>query len=60
MAAGIVGYAAYVPYLRIKKEEYQKAWRGCSADMNEKAVADLDEDTVTMAIEAGRQVLKDM
>lgn len=57
MAAGIVAYAAYIPYFRIEKSEYRKAWGSCAADIREKAVADIDEDAVTMMVEAGRQVL---
>jgi len=58
MAAGIVAYAAYIPYFRIEKSEYRKAWGSCAADIREKAVADIDEDAVTMMVEAGRQVLQ--
>ena len=57
MPAGIALYAAYVPYWRIRKEEYQKAWGACHADMMEKTVADVDEDALTMAVAAGRRVL---
>ncbi len=60
---GIVGYGAYVPRWRIKVEEIARVWgqdpnnikKGLLVD--EKAVADIDEDTVTIGIEAGKNAL---
>jgi hydroxymethylglutaryl-CoA synthase len=59
LAPGIVGCGVYVPRLRIKREEYQKAW-GYFAPrwLEEKSVADFDEDAVTMAVEAGLNALR--
>jgi len=53
MNSGIVGYGAYVPRFRIKRDEYVKAWGSFSPrGMEEKAVAGLDEDVVTMTVES--------
>ena len=59
MPVGIVGCGVYIPRLRIKREEYQKAW-GYFAPrwLEEKAVVDFDEDPVTMAVEAASNVLR--
>ena len=62
--AGIVGYGAYIPRYRIKAEEiarvwgeYERApWKGLN--IREKSVPGLDEDTITIAIEAARNALK--
>ncbi len=50
--------AAYVPRLRVKKEEYARSLGAFAAPgVREKAVAEFDEDAVTMAVEAGRSAL---
>src|SRR5919199_3793709 len=69
---GIVGYGAYVPRFRIKATEIARVWSGMPADaatkrsagqsddglpIEEKAVPALDEDTITMSIEAARNAL---
>lgn len=60
---GIVGYGAYIPVFRIKTEDIAKTWgrRGDeikeSLLVEEKAVADKDEDAITMAVEAGKNAL---
>ncbi len=56
---GIVGYGAYVPRYRIRAEEIARVWGGAdeSLPIEEKAVPGLDEDTVTMSIEAARNAL---
>ncbi|NPA22322.1 MAG: hydroxymethylglutaryl-CoA synthase [Candidatus Micrarchaeota archaeon] len=60
MDVGIVGYGAYVPKYRIKSEVIAKVWGedpvriSEGLGIKEKAVADYDEDSVTMAIEAGK------
>jgi hydroxymethylglutaryl-CoA synthase len=53
---GIAGYGAYVPRYRIKASEIARVWGGAEEGLpiEEKAVAGLDEDTVTMSIEAAR------
>ncbi len=63
-AEGIVGYGVHIPRFRIKVEEIAKVW-GADAErikaglvVDEKAVADFDEDTLTIAVEASRNALK--
>ncbi len=63
MKTGIVGYGCYVPLYRIKVEEIARVWgQDAKAVKNgllveEKSVADYDEDTITMSVEAGRSAL---
>lgn len=60
---GIVGYGAYVPRFRITIEEIAKVWQQDPAivkkslAVQEKAVADEDEDTITISVEAARNAL---
>ena len=56
---GIIGYGAYVPRFRIRAEEIARVWGGAEDGLpiEEKAVPGLDEDTVTMSIEAARNAL---
>ncbi|MBN2047608.1 MAG: hydroxymethylglutaryl-CoA synthase [Anaerolineaceae bacterium] len=57
---GIVGYGAYVPQYRLPGAAISKVWSGDEdggGPVKEKAVAGLDEDTVTMSIEAARNAL---
>lgn len=56
---GIVGYGAYVPRYRIKAQEIARVWGGAEEGLpiDEKAVPGLDEDTVTMSIEAARNAM---
>lgn len=56
---GIVGYGAYVPRYRLPATEVARVWVDGSAGLpiKEKAVAGLDEDTLTMSIEAARNAL---
>src|SRR5512138_1438778 len=56
---GIIGYGAYVPRYRIRAEEIARVWSGADEGLpiEEKAVPGLDEDTVTMSIEAARNAL---
>lgn len=57
---GIVGYGAYVPRYRLPASEVARIWTGGKGGLpiQEKAVAGLDEDVVTMSIEAARNALK--
>ncbi|NHI91655.1 MAG: hydroxymethylglutaryl-CoA synthase [Candidatus Lokiarchaeota archaeon] len=55
----IISYGSYIPRYRIKKEEFIKTWGSFQAKVNEKAVIGYDEDTLTMAIEAGLNALRD-
>lgn len=59
-AVGIVGYGAYVPRFRIKATEIARVWGGTeeSFAIEEKAVPSLDEDAITMSIEAARNALQ--
>ncbi len=57
MAKSVVSYGSYIPFLRIRREEYISALGSCGADIKEKAVMDIDEDTVTMAVEAASDAL---
>ncbi len=56
---GIVGYGAYIPRYRLSAQEVNRLWHGGEASLpvEEKAVPGLDEDTVTMSIEAARNAL---
>ena len=56
---GIAGYGAYVPRYRLPASEIARIWsEGEGAPpIREKAVAGLDEDAATMAIEAARNAL---
>jgi len=56
---GIVGYGAYIPRYRLPGAEIARIWAGggAASPIREKAVAGLDEDVVTMAIEAARNAI---
>jgi hydroxymethylglutaryl-CoA synthase len=56
---GIVGYGSYVPRYRIAAKEIARVWAGGKAALpvKEKAVPGLDEDVITMSIEAARNAL---
>ncbi len=55
---GIIGYGSYIPIYRLPNAEIARVWSGRSrGPIKEKAVAGLDEDTVTIAIEAARNAL---
>lgn len=56
---GIVGYGAYVPRYRLPATEVSRVWEGGEGALpvKEKAVPGLDEDVVTMSIEATRNAL---
>ncbi|MHB8916766.1 MAG: 3-oxoacyl-ACP synthase [Desulfocucumaceae bacterium] len=57
MGNSIISYGAYIPFLRITRDAYAGALGSCGADIKEKAVMDIDEDTLTMAVEAARDAL---
>lgn len=56
---GIVGYGAYVPRYRLPGSEVSQLWTGSpkGSPVKEKSVAGLDEDVITMSIEASRNAL---
>lgn len=63
MSVGIVSYGAYIPRYRIRVEEIAKVW-GANPNsiidglmVYEKSVPDLDEDTITIAVEAARHAI---
>jgi len=56
---GISGYGAYIPRLRIKKEEYAKAWGSFAASgVAEKSVLGFDEDALTAAAKVTKRALE--
>jgi hydroxymethylglutaryl-CoA synthase len=57
---GIVGYGAYIPRYRLPGADIARVWTNGLGDapVKEKAVAGLDEDVITMSIEAARNALK--
>jgi hydroxymethylglutaryl-CoA synthase len=54
--AGITSYGAYVPLYRLSRAEIGKAW-DAGPGQGERAVANYDEDSLTMAVEAARDCL---
>jgi hydroxymethylglutaryl-CoA synthase len=59
--AGIIGYGVYIPKYRLKVEDPTKVWLGGAAAREargEKSVCAIDEDIVTMAVEAGEKAIK--
>ncbi|MDD3978329.1 hydroxymethylglutaryl-CoA synthase [Methanomicrobium antiquum] len=60
---GIITYGAYVPRYRIKTEEIARVWGSNGAEIAnglgvfEKSVPDLDEDTLTISVNAARFAL---
>ncbi len=59
MAIGISGYGVYIPRLRIKKDEYAKAWGSFAAPgVDEKSVMGFDEDVLTFASKVSKRALE--
>lgn len=56
---GITSYGAYIPWHRIDRQNFVKAWGGFAIP-GEKAVAGYDEDSLTMAVEAAIDCLRDI
>ena len=56
---GIVGYGAYVPRYRLPAREVARVWTGGKGGLpiKEKAAPGLDEDVITMSIEAARNAM---
>ena len=59
-SVGIVGYGAYIPRYRLPASEIARIWTGGKGGLpvKEKAVAGLDEDVITMSVEAARNALQ--
>ncbi len=63
MKSGIVSYGAYIPRYRIKIEEIARVWGDNPNSIMdglmvyEKSVPDMDEDTITIAVEAARNAV---
>jgi len=63
LVSGIVSYGVYIPRFRIRLDEIARVW-GEGEEITEglrvfeKSVPDLDEDTVTIAVEAARNALQ--
>lgn len=57
---GIIGYGAYVPRYRLPSSEVSRIWVGNTkgGSVKEKSVPGLDEDVITMSIEASRNALQ--
>ncbi len=62
--AGIVSYGAYIPKFRIKLSEIAKVWQKDEEEIvgglrvTEKSVPAIDEDAVTIGIEAGKRAFE--
>lgn len=58
-SVGIIGYGAYVPRYRLPASEVARIWKDGEGGLpiKEKAVAGLDEDVITMSIEAARNAV---
>jgi hydroxymethylglutaryl-CoA synthase len=56
---GIVGYGSYVPRYRLPASEVSRVWTGGTGGtpIKEKSVPGVDEDVITMSIEASRNAL---
>jgi len=54
--SGITSYGAYIPFYRLAHKEIARAWGGRAGE-GERAVANVDEDSITMAVEAVRDLL---
>lgn len=57
MVAGIVSWGVYLPYWRLERRAIGDAF-GTSAGRGRRSVASYDEDTSSMAVEAGRLALR--
>ena len=57
-SVSISGYGGYVPKLRLPTSEVAKLWKGGGSGPNKaKSVANIDEDTTTMSVEAARDAI---
>jgi len=57
--AGIVSYGAYIPFYRLSRAEIAGAWgMKAATGVGERAVANYDEDSLTMAVAAARDCVQ--
>jgi 3-hydroxy-3-methylglutaryl CoA synthase len=56
---GIVSYGAHIPYHRLSRAEIARAW-GTAPQPGEKAVANYDEDSITMSVAAAMDCTTDI
>jgi 3-hydroxy-3-methylglutaryl CoA synthase len=56
---GITSYGAYIPIFRLSRADISKGWGGPPYG-GEKAVANFDEDSITMAVAAARDCMNGM
>ena len=56
MAGTILGYGVYIPRYRIKREDIARSWAGNARGEN--SVAHVNEDVITMAVEAAQNALE--
>jgi len=56
--AGITSYGAYIPYSRLPRSVINAAWGRGGGGRGEKAVAGIDEDSISMAVAAAIDCLK--
>lgn len=56
---GISSYGAYLPYYRLNRDQISSAW-GTRSRGGERTVANFDEDSITMAVEAGLDCIRDV
>lgn len=58
-SVGIIGYGAYVPRYRLPASEISRIWHGGLnlEPIQEKSVPGIDEDVITMSVEASRNAL---
>lgn len=55
---GITSYGAYIPWHRIDRQNFLKAWGGFAMP-GERALASYDEDSLTMSVEAAIDCMRD-
>jgi hydroxymethylglutaryl-CoA synthase len=55
--AGVISYGAYIPIYRLGRAEITKTWEK-GPTRGEKAIANCDEDSITMAVEAAIDCLR--
>src|SRR5215475_12246251 len=53
---GITAFGAYIPFYRLAHKEIARAWGGRAGE-GERAIAGVDEDSITLAVEAVRDLL---